>query len=264
MIVKSILLFLVSLWMVSCQAQDTAKAPKSLKVLQIAGGCCHEYEKQMALTSEAFKKNFNCTVDTFVEGKNRTDLHSKLKSENWSEGYDAVLLSLCFGHVKDDKYILSIVEEAAKNKKGLIFLHCSLHNFRSTTEGTNAWRKLMGLSSKGHESKGDLVCENTNPKHPVMKGFPQAHTFPEEEVYIITKVHENAKELARSFGKKTKKFHPVIWTSEYNGCKVFGTSIGHSTVTYKDKVYTDLVSRGLLWTVDGLSPDGVVKNDLKK
>ncbi len=140
------------IFMVSCQAQEAT--PKKLKVLQIAGGCCHDYPKQMELTSQAFKKNFNCTVDTFVEGTNRTHLHAKLKSKNWSDGYDVVLLSLCFGHVKDDKYILSIVEEASKNKKGLVFLHCSLHNFRSTTEGTNAWRELMGLTSKGHEHKG--------------------------------------------------------------------------------------------------------------
>ena len=97
-----------------------------------------------------------------------------------------------------------------------------------------------------------------------MKGFPQAHTFPVEEVYIITKVHENAKELGRSYGTKTKKHHPVIWTSEYNGCKVFGTSIGHSTQTYKDKVFTDLISRGLLWTVNGLKEDGKPKSELQK
>jgi uncharacterized protein len=229
-----------------------ADEKKPLKIIQVAGGCCHEYKEQMKLTSEAFKKSFNCTVDTFVEGTNRTALHSKLKEKNWSTGYDAVVLSLCFGHVKDDKFILSIVEEAAKNKKGLVFLHCSLHNFRSTKTGTSAWRKLMGLTSKGHEKAADLLCENTNTTHPIMKDFPQAHTFKAEEVYIITKKHENVKELARAYGKKTKKWHPVIWTSQYEDNKIFGTSIGHTTSTYKDKVYTDLLCRGLLWSVDRL------------
>ena len=110
----------------------------------------------------------------------------------------------------------------------------------------------MGLTSVGHEKQGNLVCENTAPEHPIMKGFPEAHEFPVEEVYMITKVHENAKELARSWGKSTKKFHPVIWTNEFQGSKVFGTSIGHSTVTYSDKYYLDLVTRGVLWTAGKL------------
>ena len=257
---KKLFFILLAFCGLACFGQEK----KTLKILQVAGGCCHEYPAQMKLTKEAFEKNFNCKVDSHVEGTGRTHIHSKMKEKNWAEGYDVVLLSLCFGHVKDDAYILSLVEEASKNKKGLVFIHCSLHNFRSTEKGTSAWRKMMGLTSKGHEKKGDLVCENTNPEHPVMKGFPQAHTFPAEEVYIITKVHENAKELGRAYGAKTKKQHPVIWTSEFNGCKVFGTSIGHSTQTYKNKIFTDLVSRGVLWTVNGLKEDGQPKAELKK
>ncbi|WDE97339.1 ThuA domain-containing protein [Lentisphaera profundi] len=229
-----------------------AEDKKPLKIIQIAGGCCHEYKEQMKLTSEAFKKSFNCTVDTFVDGSDRTSHHAKLKEKNWSKAYDAVVFSLCAGHVKDDEFILSIVEEASKNKKGLVFLHCSLHNFRSTKIGTDAWRKLMGLTSIGHEHKGDLICENTDATHPVMKNFPPDYTFKEEEVYIITKKGANVKELARAYGKRTKKWHPVIWTSEYEQSKIFGTSIGHTTATYEDKVYTDLLCRGLLWSVGKL------------
>lgn len=237
---------------------------KQIKIIQVAGGCCHEYDKQMPLTKAAFEKSFNCKVDSFVEGTGRTHLHSKLKEKNWSEGYDVVLLSLCFGHIKDDEFILSVVEEASKNNKGIVFLHCSLHNFRSTEKGTAAWRKLLGLTSQSHEKKGDLVCENTNPEHPIMKGFPQAITFPDEEVYIITKKDEKVKELGRAFGAKTKEFHPVIWTQEVSGCKVFGTSVGHSTGTYKVQAYTDLLTRGLLWTINGLNTDGTPKDYLKK
>ena len=66
--ILSILVLLFSLG--SCQTAIPLEAtvPKKLKVLQIAGGCCHEYSKQMKLLSTAFNKNFNCQVDTFVEG----------------------------------------------------------------------------------------------------------------------------------------------------------------------------------------------------
>ena len=97
-----------------------------------------------------------------------------------------------------------------------------------------------------------VVCENTAPEFPIMIGFPQAYEFPVEEVYLITEVQKTAKELVGALGEKTKTFHPIIWTNEFKGCKVFGTSIGHSTVTYSDEQYLDLVSSGLLWTDDRL------------
>ncbi|MCM8532014.1 MAG: ThuA domain-containing protein [Lentisphaeraceae bacterium] len=245
---KLVSLFVGLLFLVSCQSS----APKKLKVLQLAGGCCHDYPMQMEALEKTFEASANCEVTTFIEGTNRTHKHSKLLKANWSAGYDVILMSFCYGHVKDDDYIMSIVDEASKNNKSLVFLHCSLHNFRSTEKGTNAWRELMGLTSKGHEKKETLVCENTAENHPIMKGFPQAKEFPVEEVYIITKIHENTKELGRAFGRTTKRFHPVIWTSEYKGCKVFGTSIGHSNVTYKDADFLNLVSRGLQWTAGTL------------
>jgi len=261
---KLIITLIIALTMTSCQTSTKKETARQLKILQVAGGCCHEYEKQTKLLSEAFNKNFNCHVDTFVEGTSRTALHSKLQQKDWSKGYDVVLMSLCSGHVKDDKYILSIVAEAQKAQKGLVFLHCSLHNFRSTTAGTKAWRELMGLSSVGHEPAGDVLCENTKPEHPIMKGFPVDYVFPKEEVYKITQVHGNTQELARSFGVRSKKFHPVIWVQNYNNSKVFGTSIGHSTSTYKMKTYTDLVSRGLLWSANALKEDGSPKDFVKK
>ena len=41
----------------------------------------------------------------------------------------------------------------------------------------------------------------------------------------------------------------VAWTSEFNGNRVFCTTLGHGNDTVSDPRYLDLVSRGLLWAV---------------
>ena len=163
-----------------------------------------------------------------------------------------VLLSLCFGHVKDDDFILSIVAEAAEGNKGLVFIHCSLHNFRSTEEGTQAWRALMGVTSIGHEKRTAVVYESSLPDHPIMKGFPAVADFDGEEVYKIVKVEPGVKELARAYGSETEAYHTAVWTYEYGDNRVFGTSLGHSTSSYGREEFLELVSRGVLWTAGKL------------
>jgi len=51
----------------------------------------------------------------------------------------------------------------------------------------------------------------------------------------------------------------VIWANTFGKAKVFGTSIGHHNETMNTDIWLDLVGRGLLWTVDGLTDKGMPK-----
>jgi len=54
-------------------------------------------------------------------------------------------------------------------------------------------------------------------------------------------------------GKKAEDVFVAVWTNIYNGkTKVFGTTLGHNNATVDDSRYLDLVTRGLLWSVDKL------------
>ena len=45
----------------------------------------------------------------------------------------------------------------------------------------------------------------------------------------------------------------VVWTNLYNEkTRVFGTTLGHNNETVADPRYLDLITRGLLWSVDKL------------
>jgi type 1 glutamine amidotransferase len=39
----------------------------------------------------------------------------------------------------------------------------------------------------------------------------------------------------------------VVWTNDYKGTRVFGTTYGHSDDTFRDPAFIDLLTRGLLW-----------------
>jgi type 1 glutamine amidotransferase len=47
-----------------------------------------------------------------------------------------------------------------------------------------------------------------------------------------------------------------VWTNTYGKAKVFATTMGHNNRTMSDPVYLDLVTRGVLWAVGKLGPDG--------
>lgn len=50
----------------------------------------------------------------------------------------------------------------------------------------------------------------------------------------------------------------VAWTNEKAGARSFSTTIGHNTETVADARYLDLITRGLLWVCDKLTPDFLV------
>ena len=84
-----------------------------------------------------------------------------------------------------------------------------------------------------------------------------------EELYnnITGKLLDTAKPLAtgkqpRRDGKPATDQPVVIWTNQYNGkTKVFATTLGHNNGTVEDPRYLDLVTRGLLWSLDKLDAE---------
>ncbi len=93
-----------------------------------------------------------------------------------------------------------------------------------------------------------------------MSPFPRPITKPlkdwttiKEELYNNSagKLLDTAHALAR--GKQGKNDFVTVWTNTYNGkARVFGTTLGHNNITVGDERYLDLVTRGLLWSVDKL------------
>ena len=121
------------------------------------------------------------------------------------------------------------------------------------------WREFLGVTSRKHDHQSNYPVQVTAPDHPVMEGFPSDWVTPKDELYIIEKLWPNATSLAESTSERDKKSHPVVWVNEYGKARVFGTTYGHSDETFRDPTFIQLVSRGLLWSVDQLDENGLPK-----
>jgi len=233
-----------------------ADAPKPLRVLMIAGGCCHDYDQQKKIISEGVSARANVEWTIIQGGKERNEKMSIYATPDWAKGYDVIVHNECFGAVEDVAFVENIAMPHLNGMPG-VMLHCSTHSYRAAK--TDEWRKAVGQTSMSHEGSRDLTIKVVAPTHPVMKGFPDGWLDPKDELYKNEKIWPGLVPLAQAYGVETKKDHVVIWTNTYGKGKIFGTTLGHSNKTMEDPVYLDLVTRGLLWACDKLDENGKPK-----
>lgn len=233
-----------------------ALAAPPIKALLVTGGCCHDFEAQKKILSEGIGARAHVVFDIVHEGTAREHRMSIYEKNDWAKGYDVVVHNECFGFVDDPAFIERIV---APHEAGLpaVILHCSSHSYRNTT--TDAWRKLVGISSVRHEARRDMIIEREATSHPIMTGFPATWFNAQDELYINVKVWPNVVPLAKSVGVESPTPQIVIWTNTLGKARVFATTLGHLNSTMSDPVYLDLVTRGLLWSVDRLDEKGNAK-----
>ncbi len=231
------------------RAEDT---PKPLRVLQVTGGCCHDYDKQKQIIADGISARANVEWTIVHEGKDRKDKISIYERPDWAKGYDVVVHNECCGAIDDVAFVERIARPHFDGVPA-VMLHCSTHSYRAAK--TDEWRMAVGQTSYSHEGSRDLKIKITG-DHPVMKGFPDGWLDPKDELYKNEKLWPNVVPLATAYGEETKKDHVVVWTNTYGKGKVFATTLGHSNATIKDPVYLDLITRGLLWSCGKLDANG--------
>ncbi len=259
-----------------------AAEPAPLKVLLVAGGCCHDYASQSKLLKEGLEKRINAEVTVVLATQNNTGTRFKIyESDGWAKGYDVVIHDECSANVTERPYVNRIL---AAHKDGLpaVNLHCAMHSyrwgdFRKPVEpgADNAgWYEMIGVQSTSHGPKTPIDVIHTNDSHPVTKGLKNWKTI-NEELYNNVRIFDGATALTKGDqvtqpNKRQLKANPdakprkatavVAWTNAYGPKKtrIFSTSLGHQNETVGDERYLDFVARGLLWATGHLNEDGSV------
>ena len=108
----------------------------------------------------------------------------------------------------------------------------------------------MGVASRRHDHQSKYPVKVVAEDHAIMQGFPKDWVTPKDELYIIEKLWPKAKVLTTSVSEKDKKAHPVVWTNDYHGTRVFGTTYGHSDDTFRDSTFIDLLAKGVVWAAN--------------
>jgi type 1 glutamine amidotransferase len=250
---------------------ETQNAAKPIKVLLVAGGCCHDYATQAKLLKEGIESRINAEVTVELSSNKSTETRFEIyESDDWSEGYDVVIHDECSANVTEQPYVQRILE-AHRQGVPAVNLHCAMHSyrwgdFRSPVEpgADNAgWYEMIGVQSSAHGPKTPIDIIYSNSDHPITKGF-ENWTTGDEELYNNIRIFDgttaliqgdqvvppNKRELKKNPNAKPKESSAVIaWTNQYGPKKtrIFSTSLGHQNETVADDRYLDLVVRGLQW-----------------
>ena len=245
-------LFIAALTALAIQSGFTAdKNQKPLRALLITGGCCHNYIFQSQALIDGVAKHAKVNWTVINEGGKGTKAMIPLyKNPNWAKDYDVVVHNECFANTSDKEYVQSITKAHEEGVPAVV-IHCAMHTYRASS--FDDWRKFLGVTSKRHEHKSEYPVKKVMAKHPILKDMPNDWKTPKDELYVVEKLWPNAKALATSVSERDKREHAVIWTHQYGKARVFGTTYGHSDETFKDPVFLNYVSRGLLWAADRLN-----------
>lgn len=220
--------------------------PGAIDVLLITGGCCHDYDFQTKAMQLAMQKHglaINWTV--MNDGGKGTSAQIDLYNDpKWASGYDLVIHNECFAKTDEPKYIRKITDGHREGVDAIV-IHCAMHTYREAK--IDAWRKLLGVTSRRHDHQSNYPVKITAADHPIMKGVPDDYVSAMDELYIIEKVWPNTTVLATSQSERTDESHPVFWTNRFGKANVFGTTYGHSNETFEDEVFLGVLCRAVEW-----------------
>jgi hypothetical protein len=242
-----------------------AATPPPLKALLVIGGCCHDYAKQQDILKAGLEQRANLKVDiAYSADKNTKPGLPILGNPDYAKGYDVVIHDECGADINDVALIAAVL---APHRAGLpgVNLHCAMHSYRvgnyreaaKVGEERGAWFEYLGLHSSAHGPQLPIAIAFTATKSPITAGFADWTTINEEH-YNNVQVYPTATVVARGKQKvrETENDFAVVWTNNYNGARVFSTTIGHNNATVSDARYLDLVTRGLLWACKKLDDAG--------
>jgi type 1 glutamine amidotransferase len=232
------------------EAIDETDTKKPLKALLVTGGCCHDYPRQAEILREGMEPRIGKIDWTVVNyGDQRTGDLEIYAKENWAEGYDFVVHNECYGGVTDPKIISNIVNGHRTTGIPGVAVHCSMHSYRDA-ENAELWRAFLGVTSKFHEKqKRSLPVVKTDVDHPATQRLPAQWQTPNGELYIILKTWPTATVLATAKSIEYDSDQPVVWVNEYEGVKLFATSLGHHNETMESKEWLDMTADGIKWAL---------------
>jgi len=228
---------------------------KPLKGLLITGGGYHDYENQKKILTEGISDRTNIEWTVVLENPKPGELPKVYQNQDWIKGYDVIVHNECFAKYDDVEGIERIVKSHLDHGVGVVMIHCAMHTFRDGK--TKEWDKLVGVESRRHGAHFPITVRNIGRDHPIMKNAPATWTTPKGELYH-TSIISSGTELGVGFkgGEEAKTKQTCIWVNEYGKCRTFGTTLGHHNETMQEKVYLDMVARGLLWSCRKLDDQG--------
>jgi hypothetical protein len=259
-----------------------------IKVLYITHipGKYHNYKIQGKL----FQKNLvqRANVKITYQGTNDKETLAFLNKKDFAKGYDVIVYNLCYAANGDLEMIQNIIDQTEKLGVPAVMVHCAMHCFWPTSpKKTKAeklkksqdewakkhpdkpfptWWKFLGLHTVRHDHASKVHWKRPAVVHPIAKSLPAEWSTPTDELYQNIEFPATSTAVLTaisSHGHPKGKNHPhaIAWTrlAGPKKARLFGTTIGHSTATWKESIFHDLLANGILWAADKLDEEGKPK-----
>ena len=257
---RAILVALFSVGFLAHHGIAASQNTDPLEVLMITGGGpFHDYYTQKRQLEEGLTDRIGNIVFTIDhnEGESKQDMafkHETLLNDEWAQQFDLVLYNNCNLDMGDAEHVEQIMNAHAEHQVPAVLLHCPMHLHRTTT---TAWYDFTGAVSYHHEVvRVPFTIEVLEPNHPIMVNFPGTWRTPEGELYMPFELKDTTIPLARAYSVEAAEFFPIAWTHEYEGVRVFASTLGHHTPTMGADVNLNMVAAGLLWAAGKLDDNG--------
>jgi len=230
-------------------------AAQPIRALLVTGGCCHPYAEQAEILSKGISARAHVSWNIVNQGGTAKDSRIALyQKRDWAKGFDIVVHNECFADLADVAWVQRITTPHHAGVAAVV-IHCAMHSYRDAK--TDEWHKFLGVASHRHERARQFEIRTRNQLHPIMRGFPARWQPPgSDELYVIDQLMPTAEVLADAYGVETRANQACVWTNQYGRSRVFGVTAGHFNRTLEDDDYLSLVTRGFLWAVGKLGPDG--------
>ncbi|MDA0707102.1 MAG: DUF1080 domain-containing protein [Proteobacteria bacterium] len=247
-------------------AQDT----DPLKILMITGGGpWHDYATQKDQIEEGLMERLsNIEITTDYEGADTltmasTDFHfSRHLQDDWAADFDVVIYNHCNLQVKDEAYVKDIIAEHVKHQVPAVMLHCPMHLYQyAGGDAPDAWWDFVGAVSYVHEKENhpntpSYTIEVLEPNDRIMKNYPRSWHTPAGELYLIIDLADGVTPLSHAYSVETGAYVETAWRHEYQGARVFASTLGHHNASMGSDVNLNLVASGVLWAAGKLEEDG--------
>ena len=267
---KMLLSILTLILSVSLPQFAGAQKADPLRVLQVTGGGpWHDYATQKDQIEDGLLERLaNVEITTDYEGGDTVTMEStdfffsRHLEDDWAEDFDVVIYNQCNLQVKDADYVKGIVAQHVKHQVPAVMLHCPIHLYQYAEDDAPAvWWDFVGAESYAHEKQdhpntSPYTIEVLEPQHPIMKNYPSSWRTPSGELYLIVDMHENATVLSHAYSVETDSYTETAWAHEYEGVRVFTSSLGHHNPAMGSDVNLNLVAAGVLWAAGKLEQDG--------
>ena len=247
-----------------------AQNTDALKILMTTGGGpWHDYATQKDQIRDGLLERLsNVEITTDYEGADTITMEStdfffsRHLEDDWAEEFDVVIYNHCNLQVKDEAYVKGIIAEHVKHQVPAVMLHCPIHLYQyAEGDAADEWWDFVGAVSYAHERQNHpntspYTIEVLEPQHPIMQDYPRSWRTPAGELYLIVDMHDDATPLSHAYSVETDSYTETAWTHEYQGVRVFTSSLGHHNESMGSDVNLNLVASGVLWAAGKLEEDG--------